>query len=217
MQNRWMDDWRKVKTRIGGPGDFDFEKQGLRIFEVLTRYYSEPWRHYHTMNHIRDFMDALDQFEGCPLEVRIAGWFHDVIWLPGYAQAEERSAEFAAYWLTTIGCEKAFVDKVTALIMATKHNGECPGSMAEAFMRDADLWSLGEPDMNLFVPTQNNVRAEFAAVAPEVYNLSRSQFFVKMCRNAIYWTEQGKLREPTAVRNLRKVKVFGPNEPKWAK
>lgn len=209
LQHKWrMDASRIPGTALAGLGNTSVEEELRRVFNLMALYYGEPWRRYHTLEHIESFENALDEMELCPVSVRIAGYWHDIIWVPGYDQAEERSAEMADKWLGSLGADKDFRDAVYALILATKHDGLCPKSISEAYMRDADLWTLGEPDKERFKVTQDNIRAEFAGVSNEVYKVRRQQFFSKMCKTAVYWAHPGKQREALAKSNLKSVGII---------
>ena len=105
--------WREDASRIPGAGLEAYGNSSIsaeldRVYALMVLYYGEPWRRYHTLTHIVSFREALNEMELCPLSVKIAGYFHDVIWVPGYAQAEERSAEIADRWLEAVGAEEPF-------------------------------------------------------------------------------------------------------------
>lgn len=203
-----LERWREDASRIPGSGlkekyNPSVSSELNRIFGLMSMYYGEPWRKYHTLEHIEVFQNALDNMELCPLTVRIAGWFHDIYYAPGYAQSEECSADIAEKWLVSLGgVSPLFRTEVRSLILSTKHDGLCPKSMAEAFMRDADLWSLGDSDRVRFRKTQEQIRAEFPFTVDSVYKRARQDVFTKMCKTAIYWSGKGKEREALARSNL---------------
>lgn len=180
------------------------------VASILELYYKEPWRHYHTMKHVGSFLDALDQMdENVPLSAYVAGIFHDVIYLPGYNRNEEMSAVFASEWLTKLGVDQGFINRVTALIDSTVHDGSPPRSMAEAYVRDADLWTLGDPDIDRFTAIQHDIRAEYWNGSEDDFKRGRTALFKKMFPlGTIYWTERGKEREAQARENLRTQGIY---------
>lgn len=198
-------DWRAMLQTIDG-GRYDNNSSDM-VREMLDTYYGEPWRHYHTTEHLNSFQLALRALGCYSNAVRIAGYFHDIIWLPGYPQCEERSAELAEAVLYSIGARIHFVEDVKRLILATKHTGKPPADEAEAQIRDADLWTLGEPEQHKFLKTQREVRDEFAHVPEELYQTTRKRLFQNMFVDRIYWTPLGRTREAQAVRNLQSVGI----------
>src|ERR1700727_965137 len=57
--------------------------------EVLRAAYTEPWRHYHTLEHVGACLEALDSalegsgvLESVKENVELALWFHDVVYDP---------------------------------------------------------------------------------------------------------------------------------------
>lgn len=170
--------------------------------KVIKTYYAEPWRHYHTHTHIDKARAALKQMKNVDDIVYTAVDFHDVFWVPGYAENEERSADLADFWLQDAYTSTTLYI-IRKLILATKHNGEEPEFLAEAQIRDADLASLADPWED-FMITQDLVRAEFASVPDDVYMTKRTELFAKMFKNRIFWTEEFRPLEATARENLIK-------------
>ena len=200
-------DWQSFLSQHVPGGQYDGGRTAEDMITLLNTYYNEPWRHYHTTEHLNSFQIALREMGCYNPAVRIGGYFHDIVWLPGYPQCEERSADIAAYWLYALGARPTFVDEVKRLIIATKHNGQPPVDEAEAQIRDADLWTLGEPDFAKFERTQHAVRAEFPMYSDEVYYAGRSGLFKKMFPTNIFWTVPGQQREQQALLNLAKVGI----------
>jgi len=177
------------------------------VIDLLATYYGEPWRHYHTTEHLNSMQLAMAELGVASPRVKVAAYFHDIIWLPGYPQCEEKSAELAATILWRNGARTAFVEDVQRLILATKHSGQPPADEFEAQIRDADLWTLGEPDFDKFLKTQEDVRKEFPMYDDDVYHAGRVKFFRQMFPQQIYWTVPGQQREQQARWNLEKVGI----------
>jgi predicted metal-dependent HD superfamily phosphohydrolase len=72
------------------------------LFEVLRGRHAEAHRAYHTAQHIDECMRHLDLVRGqCeqPAEIELALWFHDAVYVPGAADNERRSADWAVHEL----------------------------------------------------------------------------------------------------------------------
>lgn len=180
----------------------DWEREGERISTVLEQHYAEPWRHYHTGEHVVHVQYALDHMGVLANPaVRMAGYFHDAIWLAGYPECERRSAELAEQMLSAVGINPSFTRKVGHLIMTTVHTGLPPADNAEAAIRDADLWSLGFERL-AFQRAQEAVRKEFETVPEEAYMAARTAIFRRIGARQLYWTPVGSGREEQARQNL---------------
>ena len=70
-----MDDWNTVCQELGIDSD-----KTKSWWETVLHHYSEPWRCYHTMQHVNDMLSYmkqdLDRLENW-LEVALAIFFHE--------------------------------------------------------------------------------------------------------------------------------------------
>lgn len=196
---RFAEVWNEIPTDL--PNGPLLDAAGKGWFSTLTDRYYEPWRYYHNGDHIEAVQDALDTLGCTNTAVRIAAYWHDIFWLPGYPLAEERSAELAELVLYQVYANDDFIESVKRIIMSTKHDGLKPLFADEAMMRDADLWNLGDDYPDKFRWTQENVRKEFASVNSDDYRRARRFLFTRMARNQLYWTELGSERESQAREN----------------
>src|SRR4051812_36368693 len=87
--------WQRLWTELVGPENLG---PSLPVLGGLAQRYSEPHRHYHTLDHLLAMLDTL---AALPLPaasqpaVQLAVWFHDAIYDPKASDNEERSAAFA--------------------------------------------------------------------------------------------------------------------------
>lgn len=112
------------------------------VYADLIRYYAEPARHYHTMRHIRRCLRDLDGVRGAvphPDAVELALWCHDVIYVPGAPDNEQRSADWFRRWADE-RIERG--EHICDLILATKH-AQPPVDADACFAADIDLAMLG--------------------------------------------------------------------------
>ncbi|WP_185640727.1 MULTISPECIES: hypothetical protein [unclassified Burkholderia] len=109
---------------------------------MLARCYTEPARHYHTLAHVRRCLRHLDLARGSiaePDAVELALWFHDVIFVPGAQDNEQRSADWFRH--RADGRIRA-CDQICAMILATTHRG-LAAEPDTRFVCDIDLAVLG--------------------------------------------------------------------------
>lgn len=158
--------WRRCL--IDGAGD-----DAARVHRRLLDGYAEPWRHYHTFDHIRH---CLAMFDTCrdriddPDAVELAVWFHDVIFEPGNPDNEALSAELYAELSDTVHSSRTRT-QVHRLIMATRHNGDALHDEDAKYMVDIDLSSFGLP-WDVFLRDSENLRREAG-------DLSDTEFYQK--------------------------------------
>ena len=72
LQLRWYELWQRLRARSAPEP----------IFDELSRRYHEPQRAYHTLAHIQDCLQQLDQVHQLAEhadEIELAIWCHDVV------------------------------------------------------------------------------------------------------------------------------------------
>jgi predicted metal-dependent HD superfamily phosphohydrolase len=132
------------------------------VYRTLHGYYSEPWRRYHTLSHLRHCLGEFDEVAhlvDSPEQVEVALWFHDAIYVLDGRDNEARSVELFNR-LMGPAVSTRFAERVAQLIMATCHC-EPPATGDERYMVDIDLASFGLP-WNAFVRDSEKVRTEAA-------------------------------------------------------
>ncbi|MGL6291666.1 MAG: HD domain-containing protein [Silanimonas sp.] len=142
----------------------------------LVAAWSEPQRHYHTLQHLTECLahvDAALALARAPGEVEIALWFHDVVYDPKAKDNERRSADWAARELAAAGVAPASVARVVALVMATCHDAQ-PVDADQRLLVDIDLAILGTSPER-FAEYDEQIRAEYAWVPGFVYRFKRRQ------------------------------------------
>ncbi|MBB2890463.1 HD domain-containing protein [Flexivirga oryzae] len=173
----------------------------LRAGETLLARWTEPHRHYHTLQHLTEMLAALDTLSAAacldPRELhlaRVAAWLHDAVYevhAPA-GDSERASAQLARNLLVSLRVGRSDVDVVEALILLTiDHGTGLPGALADVFT-DADLWILAaSPDR--FDAYCSQVRAEYASVPEASYNQARSAILASLVdRHEVYRTSFGR-------------------------
>lgn len=171
------------------------------VWTALIASYSEPWRHYHTIEHLGQCLQQLDltsSFMDDPAVVEIALWFHDIIHQPDASDNEEKSAEL---FKRTAGKRfpTDFVENVSKSILATVHRDPPQGQDAR-YLCDIDLSSLGSP-WEQFLKDSNALRAEHSATADAVFYSEKIGFLNTLLeRPAVFLTDFFQARYEQAAR-----------------
>ncbi len=191
-----------------------FEELGLgapeSLFVELVTRYSEPVRAYHGVRHLEAcfelFREVRDLAEH-PAEVALALFFHDAVYDPRGHDNEAESAALAASRLAAAGVDHEVVERVCALVLATRHaRVDADGgalSPDRALVVDVDLSILGA-DTDRYSRYEADVRHEYAWVPAELFRAGRSQLLRELLeREHIFATPALRQRfEAAARRNL---------------
>lgn len=177
-----------------------------RWLDVLTRYYSGPGRHYHTLHHVAEVLHLLEQFEADAADynaLRFAAWFHDAVYDTRSKTNEEESAALAVRALAELGVPPAKTDLVRRLILATKRH-EAEGDQPDVgLFLDADLSILGAEEVT-YKAYSEAIREEYAWAPEAAYREGRLKVLTSFLRRErLYFTAPLAERlEARARRNL---------------
>jgi len=118
--------------------------------------------------------------------IELAIWFHDVIYVSGAADNEQRSAElFARRAAGSLPPE--MIDQIEGYIMSTTHH-EPPTDEGSKFVVDIDLSGFGLPP-ELFRRDGDNIRKEFDYMSEAEFICGQTKFLQKLLdRSNIYST-----------------------------
>ncbi len=133
----WQASWESAWSALGASAP-------QPVLAELLQSYSEPQRHYHTLQHLGEAMGLLQPALGLaehPGEVALALWFHDAVYQTQAKDNEARSADWAAAVLRGQGLPADVAGRVHGLIMATCHAAQPSGIDAQLLV-DADLGIL---------------------------------------------------------------------------
>jgi predicted metal-dependent HD superfamily phosphohydrolase len=172
------------------------------LFAELEQRYREAQRHYHTLRHLEECFAALDDIRPAGDDtpaIELALWFHDAIYDVHRHDNEEQSAAWAASCLQRAGVPLPTVDKVTALILATRHHAAGAGPEA-CLLVDIDLAILGTPPAR-FREYERQIRAEYAHVPDDVFAHKRREILEDFLRRpALFATPAGRARYEVQAR-----------------
>ena len=189
-------------NRFGGQGSV------RSVFANLAKAYAEPGRAYHNTNHIRDCLSQLDlshELARNPDEVEVALWFHDVVYVPGAADNEDRSARLADTALAACAVPLETRRRVADLVRATSHL-TVPQNPDAQLVCDIDLSILGR-EPAVFDRFERAIRQEYAHIAEPEYRHERAAVLAGFLRREfLYQTEYFRDRfEQPARTNLKRV------------
>jgi predicted metal-dependent HD superfamily phosphohydrolase len=162
------------------------------LMNQLVAAYSEPHRHYHTLQHLRECLahfDASASLARRPAEVELALWFHDAVYDPQRTDNEERSAAWARASVLAAGCEEAVAQRVHDLVLATRTHEAAGDDPDTRLLLDIDLAILGAAPAR-FAEYERQVRAEYAHVPEPAFRAGRSRILAGfLARPRLYATQ----------------------------
>jgi predicted metal-dependent HD superfamily phosphohydrolase len=137
--------------------------------------WSEPHRRYHDLAHLAavlgivgELADAADD----PDAVRLAAWYHDVVYDPQRSDNEQVSAERARAGLRGL-VDDARLAEVARLVLLTAGHDPAPDDANGAVLCDADLAVLASPP-EAYAAYASAVRAEYAHLSDDVFAAGRA-------------------------------------------
>lgn len=175
------------------------------LVDALLQAWSEPPRHYHTLQHLEECLahfDTLRHLAEHPAEIELALWFHDSVYDVHARDNEARSAAWADSALLAAGLAPDRRRRVHELIMATCHDA-LPASPDAKLLTDIDLAILAASPAR-FAEYESQIRAEYAHVPQALFLDKRRQVLLGFLeRERIFQTPSFHAqREAAARRNL---------------
>lgn len=176
------------------------------LYAELAQLYSQPYRRYHTLDHIDHCLSQLDLAShqmNDPDAVEIALWFHDAIYVPEAKDNELKSAEL---FMDRLGryVGPDFSQGVYNMILMTTHR-EIPAHLDEQFLVDIDLSSFGLP-WELFKENGQRVRDELQMISDEDFYPAHLDFLQSLLdRPTFFYTDFFQACYETVAReNIRR-------------
>lgn len=158
--------------------------------EIFTKY-SEPKRHYHTIDHLETIISDLKEVKDKIIDWEttvFAIFYHDIIYKVTSSSNEEDSTKLAMKRLSEIGYPNEKITKCATMILATKLH-ELSEDNDTNYLTDADLAILGKSPEDYQKYTEQ-VRKEYAIYPDFIYTSGRKktlQHFLQI--DSIYKTE----------------------------
>lgn len=160
----WQRAWRGLGVAVPAAG----------LQARLLACYAEPQRHYHSLQHLRECLEALEtslHLAQQPAEVELALWFHDAVYALQRSDNEQKSADWARDALLAAALPPVLCQRVHDLVMATRHSA-APEATDEQLLVDIDLGILAAPATR-FAEYERQIRAEYAFVPGWIFRRKR--------------------------------------------
>lgn len=178
MNDKWFKFWR------------DYNLKEIREhFVIIEHLYSEPHRHYHTLEHIQTCLNDLEEVKNMlnhPLEVEFAIWYHDIIYNTQELDNEHRSAKLAIIHANKT--DRIDSDLVYQMILTSKsHDPQHKNDFN--YFNDIDMGILGSNPYT-FEKYDCNIKKEYHWVPKSTFNKKRGDFLRSvLSRDKIYTTD----------------------------
>jgi len=177
-----------------------------RVGDDLLARWSEPHRHYHTVDHLTSVLTVVDEYAERapdPDAVRLAAWFHDAVYNPRRMDNEEASALLAEATLPELDVPPERVAEVARLVRLTASHDPMGGDRNACLLMDADLAILAaSPDS--YRAYAEAVRREYAHVPDDAFTAGRAAVLRNLLdlRRLFHTTLLRQLWEEPARQNI---------------
>jgi predicted metal-dependent HD superfamily phosphohydrolase len=136
--------------------------------------WSEPHRRYHGLRHLAAVLGVIGELEAAaadPAAVRLAAWYHDVVYDPRRNDNEEVSAGRARAGLGGLASPERLAE-VERLILLTAGHDPSDDDTNGAVLSDADLAVLASPP-DAYAAYASAVRDEYGHLPDDVFTAGR--------------------------------------------
>jgi len=171
--------WQPLSQRLGLSG---------ALYERLATAYSEPNRYYHTLAHVVEMLDCLDESGHLARDrdmLELAVWFHDAVYdsTAPHGGNEAASADLLTELYTGPAAAPA-----QAIIRHSAHHGLSDDADTRLFC-DLDLYRLAG-SYETFLQHGEDVRREYAWINDADWTAGRARFMARLQeRRTIYQTD----------------------------
>ena len=163
------------------------------LFNSIVEHYSAKNRAYHNLSHIQSLLSLSESLSDKIQNLGafyFAIWFHDVIYDTKRSDNEEKSAEFAAEALASLGVPEQTIATTRDMILATKHHRADDLSWDMKAFLDLDTSILGAPQ-EIYEEYSRAIRKEYSWVPDFLYRKGRLKVLNDFLgRERIYHTEE---------------------------
>ncbi|MEN9604815.1 MAG: hypothetical protein RJB39_500 [Candidatus Parcubacteria bacterium] len=187
--------------------------QAERRARTVVKAYGAPYRKYHNLAHVAQVLRWLEMRESVYPDIRVnyaalklAAFYHDVVFVVGARDNEEKSAEYAARDLRAMHVPEKHIAQVVMDIMDTRHM-DPPATHEGKLMVDADLYGLAGMFERVRADTLE-LLAESGAPKDKFMTGSAAFLTSLMLRESIYRSPHTEAEESAARRNLARLIPF---------
>ena len=215
IDRRFTEHWLRFLELTGAKDDTP------SVFLELHYAYGGPDRHYHAKKHVVEGLDLLEEFRAdvpwifqddfadseFQIATELAFWDHDIRYIPGAKDNEEKSAEISQNHARRLGWSESVGRLSNVFIRATEHRGSgAPYGSGSKIVCDLDLSSLASP-WEEFCENTRNIHQEFSQYDTPTFMAGQRAYLAKLRDSRvdknIYWTDWFRDRfEARAQENL---------------
>ena len=158
------------------------EKLYNEMNDWIISCYHQPHRHYHTLVHVLNVVKYCEELSTSvyfsekkdnSILLRLAAWFHDIVYDPKLNDNEKFSADFMSSKMKNLIKSEDLVT-IRHLIMITKSHGNAH-SDDEKILSDADLSILAEEE-SIYVKYTKDIRREYCHIDDVTFRVGRLKF-----------------------------------------
>ena len=181
-------------TSLFPPGDApEVAAAGARLLAG----YAQPHRRYHDLRHLAEVLARVDDLAPAAGDadlVRLAAWFHDVVYDPTRVDNEEASANLAREVLAGLDVPAGRCADVVRIVRLTATHDPAPGDDDGAVLCDADLAVLGSEPAR-YAEYRDDVRREYAHLPDAQFARGRAEVLHRLAlRNPLFRTPAARSR-----------------------
>lgn len=168
-----------------------FSSEAEKEWEMIAEKYNNKKRHYHTLQHLSDVFNLLDEYYkgNIPTTTILSLFYHDFEYNALRGDNEMQSAVYTKRRLKEWKVQDETIQKIYNIILATQtHQTEFEDEEVKAFL-DADMAILGASE-TVYNDYTQKVRKEFSIYPDLFYNRGRKQFLEKtLAADSIFLTD----------------------------
>ncbi len=182
----------------------DYKQKISELARILARSY--PKLPYHNFDHALDVWSVARGYsmyhrfnDAERFVLESAALLHDVVYVVGANDNEEKSVNYSNRWLPMLGYEDGQIDDIGRLVLATKWPTK-PKNLSEMIICDSDLDNLGRED---FIDKSHLLMKEWNVPR----NLEWYKKQLELLENNHYYTDIAKfMRNSGKEKNIAKLK-----------
>lgn len=192
--------WQSLCSDIG------METQADELFLNIKKHYMGAGRAYHNLSHIYALLKISEVYKS-EIEdytvIRLAIWYHDIIYRATRKDNEAKSAEYALKVLAQSNLSPLQLDTLKTLIISTKEHTPFLPFVDDYLLLDADLAILATP-RHTYAQYTAAIREEYRIYPNFLYKKGRKKVLKHFLeRPQIYFTNVFQISyEATARANL---------------
>jgi len=176
------------------------------LYADIEANYQNGRRHYHTLRHVGEVLGNIETMRHLAQDItaiRLAAWYHDIVYDMQAEDNERKSAERAEVALERMHLDTARVRAIQSMIRATDLSRPAPSDTDARILLDADLGTLGS-SAERYDEIAEGIRRENPHLDDDEYSRNRARVlshFLK--RDRIYHTDiMFRALEENARRNI---------------